>query len=208
MISVSSYTYFCLQKMLNSACMQSLKYIPWISNYWSDTKLKTVVKKAELKKDSPVPAPSRTPPRKTLLAKGSLSHTVSSRHTLSRSLCCRPQYVKVWFQRGFTARFTTAVLCFVLFLSSGSRYLVRKKKSIVGVSLRSIRRRSGSLQSVLYMEKKGTHPLTNGSEDPPLTAVRFFASLTSSSTIPPLGRVMVFFPFRNPFFTKKQKGAW
>lgn len=139
MISVSSYTYFCLQKMLNSACMQSLKYIPWISNYWSDTKLKTVVKKAELKKDSPVPAPSRTPPRKTLLANGSLSHTVSSRHTLSRSLCCRPQYVKVWFQRGFTARFTTAVLCFVLFLSSGSRYLIHKKKR--SVSLRSVRSR-------------------------------------------------------------------
>lgn len=152
MISVSSYTYFCLQKMLNSACMQSLKYIPWISNYWSDTKLKTVVKKAELKKDSPVPAPSRTPPRKTLLANGSLSHTVSSRHTLSRSLCCRPQYVKVWFQRGFTARFTTAVLCFVLFLSSGSRYLIHKKKR--SVSLRSVRSRRESLQSALYMEEK------------------------------------------------------
>lgn len=141
--------------MLNSACTQCLKFILWIFK-WPYTMLNTEPKKAELKKDSPVPAPSRTPPRKTLLANGSLSHTVSSRHTLSKSLCCRPQYVKVWFQRGFTVRFTTAVLCFVLFLSSGSRYLIRKKKRSARVSVRSLRSnsRSVSLQSVLSMEEK------------------------------------------------------
>lgn len=119
-----------MHKILNLACMQILKYI-------SDTKVEIEMKKDKLKKDWPVPAPSLTPPRKTLLASGSLSHTVSSRHTLSRSLCCRPQYVKVWFQRGFTVRFTTAVLCFVLFLSSGSRYLIHKQKTR-SVSLRSV----------------------------------------------------------------------
>lgn len=40
---------------------------------------------------TPVPAPSLTPPRKTLLARASLSHTVSSRQTLFRSPGCRPQ---------------------------------------------------------------------------------------------------------------------
>lgn len=175
--------------------MQILKYILWIFY----TKIEIELKKAKLKKDWPVPPPSRTPPRKTLLASGSLSHTVSSRHTLSRSLCCRPQYVKVWFQRGFTVRFTTAVLCFVLFLSSGSRYLIHKQKT-----------RSVSLWNVYeWNQRNSAHPFTNGSEDPPLTAVRFFASLTSSSTIPPLGSVMVFFfPFRNPLFTEKKKKAW
>lgn len=53
--------------------------------------------------------------------------------------------------------------------------------------------------------KGASHPFTKGSEVPPdLTAVRFLAPLTSSSTMPPLGRVklLVFLPFRNPFFTE------
>lgn len=53
--------------------------------------------------------------------------------------------------------------------------------------------------------KGGSHPFTKGSEVPPdLTAVRFLAPLTSSSTMPPLGRVklLVFLLFRNPFFTE------
>src|SRR4029434_467179 len=46
----------------------------------------------------------------------------------------------------------------------------------------------------------GADPLTKGSEDPPLTAVRFLASLSSSSTLPPLGRVILFLlPFTRPF---------
>lgn len=43
------------------------------------------------RKHTPVPAPRRTPPRKILLARASLSHTVSSRQTLLRSPGCRPQ---------------------------------------------------------------------------------------------------------------------
>lgn len=49
-----------------------------------------------------------------------------------------------------------------------------------------------------------SHPFTKGSEVPPdLTAVRFLAPLTSSSTMPPLGSVklLVFLPFRKLFFT-------
>lgn len=52
-----------------------------------------------------------------------------------------------------------------------------------------------------------SHPLTKGSEVPPdLTAVRFLAPLTSSSTMPPLGRVKVLFflPFMKPFFTEDE----
>ncbi|KAG9339480.1 hypothetical protein JZ751_023619, partial [Albula glossodonta] len=45
------------------------------------------------------------------------------------------------------------------------------------------------------------------SDVPPyFTAVRFLASLISSSTIPPLGSLMlVFFPFRKPFFSFKRE---
>lgn len=79
---------------------------------------------------APVPAPSRTPPRKTLLARASLSHTVSSRQTLLRSPGCRPQYVKVWFHCGLTVRRCTSVLCLVDLLLSGRRYLAAKRKSL------------------------------------------------------------------------------
>lgn len=44
---------------------------------------------------SPLPEFKRTPPRKMLLEKASLSQTVSSRQTFSRSWGCRPLNVKV-----------------------------------------------------------------------------------------------------------------
>lgn len=74
----------------------------------------------------PVPAPSLTPPRKTLLDTVSLSHTVSSRQTLLRSPGCRPQQVKVWFHCGFTVCRSTTVLCLVDLLLSGRRYLRKR----------------------------------------------------------------------------------
>lgn len=55
---------------------------------------------------------------------------------------------------------------------------------------------------------KLSHPFTKGSEVPPdLTAVRFLAPLISSSTMPPSGRVkvLVFLPFRKPFFTEERE---
>ena len=51
--------------------------------------------------------------------------------------------------------------------------------------------------------------MTKGSEVPPdLTAVRFLASLTSSSTMPPLGSMkrLVLVPFRKLFlFTEERR---
>lgn len=60
-------------------------------------------------------------------------------------------------------------------------------------------------KSHLIQNQGASHPFTKGSEVPPdLTAVRFLAPLTRSSTMPPLGRVklLVFLLFRNPFFTE------
>lgn len=57
--------------------------------YFVGASLNDEVRRTKL--HTPVPAPSLTPPRKTLLARASLSHTVSSRQTLLRSPGCRPQ---------------------------------------------------------------------------------------------------------------------
>lgn len=70
---------------------------------------------------SPLPEFKRTPPRKMLLEKASLSQTVSSRQTFFISCGCRPVNTKGWFHWGLTLFFVTRVLCLVALLSSGSR---------------------------------------------------------------------------------------
>lgn len=70
---------------------------------------------------SPLPEFKRTPPRKMLLEKASLSQMVSSRQTFIISWGCRPLNMKVWFHWGLILFFITRVLCLVALLSSGSR---------------------------------------------------------------------------------------